>query len=152
MKGLLVAYPDEIFDVLWGNIMKTDSGVSRMHECVFAYRPSMLKYRGGPTEIEVHGYSEPTDSARLNFQFIVLLLYLGVDIEVRVSAVVICFLCSPHIVCLRQAFGELLKAHLREIEALTSDRQMAIRCLKGELDGQGKGLYQDRCVICTCNI
>lgn len=96
MKGLLVAYPDEIFDVLWGNIMRTESGVSRMPESVFAYRPSMLKYRGGPTEIEVHGYSEPMDSARLNFQFIVLLLYLGVEIEVRVSAAVFSFLCSPH--------------------------------------------------------
>lgn len=83
MKGLLVTYPDELFDVVWGNTIDDRSRPAGMPEYEFAYRNSMLKYRGGPTAIEVHGFSEPMDSARLNFQFVVLLLYLGVDIKVK---------------------------------------------------------------------
>lgn len=85
MKGLLVTYPDEIFDVAWGNTIEERFRQAKMPEYDFAYRKSMLKYRGGPTAVEVHGVSEPMEAARLNFQFVVLLLYLGVDIKVRLD-------------------------------------------------------------------
>ena len=42
-----------------------------------------------------------------------------------------------------QAIDELLKAHLREIAAITTDRGVALHYLKGELDAQGTGSYQD---------
>ena len=42
----------------------------------------MFKYPGGPRILEINGVSKPPKAARLNVQFILLLLSLGVRMEV----------------------------------------------------------------------
>ena len=88
LKGLLVAYPNEVFDDRWGNaIQEGRARLAQAPNIVLAYRSSMLKYRGGTTEIEVHDISKPPDTARLNLQFIVLLLKLGVERTVGIQEI-----------------------------------------------------------------
>lgn len=75
MKGVVAAYPDDVFDRLCS---------SKYSSCYqVAFRESMVKYQGGPTAIEINGVSTPPGSARLNYSFIVLLLSLGVPVSVR---------------------------------------------------------------------
>lgn len=56
---------------------------SEPNQYVFAYRPSMLKYKNGPTWLEINGYAKNPTRARLNCAFIILLLTLGTQITVR---------------------------------------------------------------------
>jgi hypothetical protein len=49
---------------------------------LIAYRTSMFKYESKLTQLEVLGVSRPRGPARLNIQFILLLLTLGVKPEV----------------------------------------------------------------------
>lgn len=77
-KGLLVAYPDEDFD----KICVRANPRARHVKYIYAYRPSMHKYDGGPTMIEINKVSGPPRSARLNLSFIILLLTLGTKLEV----------------------------------------------------------------------
>lgn len=74
IKGLLVAYPDREFD-----------RICSKHRAMIAYRPSMYKYNGGSTALEVIATSSSTEisSSRLNYSFIIQLLTLGVRIGVR---------------------------------------------------------------------
>lgn len=79
IKGLLVRYPDEKFDRF---CYDTNSRTWDMPMHVIAYRPSMLKYEGGPTVLELNNYAHYPRSARLNVQSILLLLTLGIRREV----------------------------------------------------------------------
>ncbi|KAL5508616.1 hypothetical protein ACEPAH_6235 [Sanghuangporus vaninii] len=109
IKGLLVAYPDDIFDIICRmNKIRTPG------QYKFAYRPSMLKYTGGPTHIEINGISEAPRRARLNLSIIVIL-----------------------------ALKELIKLHLRSIEMIAYDRREALNYIEGDLDAEGDGFYQD---------
>ncbi|KAI8984846.1 RdRP-domain-containing protein [Trametes punicea] len=104
IKGVIVRYPDETFD----RLCKTTSP-----SVVIAYRPSMLKYDGGPTNLEINNYNSAPAPARLNFQFMVLLLTLGVPVAV---------------------FQRLLQAELDMIGTISVDREKALQYIKGELD------------------
>lgn len=44
----------------------------------------MLKYEGGPTQLEINDVSSYPGSARLNVQFILLLLTLDIPLKVTV--------------------------------------------------------------------
>ena len=55
---------------------------SKANQFVFAYRPSMLKYKGGPTSLEINNFSRSPTRARLNNAFVVLLLTLGTSTTV----------------------------------------------------------------------
>lgn len=79
VKGILVPYPDEIFN----RICMAEDKRSKPNQYVFAYRPSMLKYKNGPTWLEINGYAKNPTRARLNCAFIILLLTLGTQITVR---------------------------------------------------------------------
>ncbi|KAL5488413.1 hypothetical protein ACEPAI_6531 [Sanghuangporus weigelae] len=109
IKGLLVAYPDDEFDTICRmNKIRTPE------QYKFAYRPSMLKYSGGPTHIEINGISEAPKKARLSLSIIVIL-----------------------------ALKELIKLHLRSIEMIAYDRREALNYIQGDLDAEGDGFYQD---------
>ena len=70
MKGLLVVYPDEHFDLLCN---KSSTGRSS-RKIKLAYRKTMLKYQGGPQCIEINKYSQRALPASLNAAFVILLL------------------------------------------------------------------------------
>ena len=72
-KGVLVACPNKTFDSVCGRRKK-----------FMAYRESMKKYDGGPTDLEVVATSGGSSASRLNYGFIVQLLSLGVEINVRI--------------------------------------------------------------------
>ena len=74
MKGVLVRYPDDIFDRLVG----TDG----QGPYKIAYRPSMVKFDGGPTQIELVNCSNAPGAAHVNIALILLLTTLGVNPEV----------------------------------------------------------------------
>lgn len=130
-KGILVAYPDKLFDTLYDG----EPG-----KYVIAVRPSMLKYEGGPSVIEVNNVSMPPFPARLNHAFVVLLLTLGVKLEVRPDDIISLF--RTYLV-FDKAFEELLNIQVQEIEAISCDRERAKSCLKGDLDAEGSKFYQD---------
>jgi RNA-dependent RNA polymerase len=44
----------------------------------------MLKYKGGPTMMEINAISAPPRAGSLNVQYILVLLTLGVPLEVRI--------------------------------------------------------------------
>ncbi|EJD52427.1 RdRP-domain-containing protein [Auricularia subglabra TFB-10046 SS5] len=117
IKGVLARYPDDVFERLAQNSV-----------AVIAYRPSMFKYRGGPQIVELNKISKTRpDSARLNIQFILLLLTLGVGVEV---------------------FQQLLSIQLERIDNIFSDRKSAIAFLENAYDvtldsNATRSLYQD---------
>ncbi|KAJ6470735.1 RdRP-domain-containing protein [Mycena vitilis] len=113
LKGLLSRCPDKMFDKICGCSDKT-----------IAYRPSMLKYRGGPRMLEVQNVSRPPKSGRLNMQFILLLLTRGIPLAVSV-------------------FEELLQLQLDQIDKITTDRQKALDYIDGEVDAEGGTFFQD---------
>ena len=104
IKGLLVRYPDVDFERLCGR---------SSHRGWIAYRPSMLKYDGGPTILEINNHNAHPMPARLNVQFMLLLLSLGVPFEV---------------------FQRLLQDQLDIVGRIITDREHALRYIKGELD------------------
>ncbi|KAH8813446.1 RNA dependent RNA polymerase-domain-containing protein, partial [Flagelloscypha sp. PMI_526] len=110
IKGVLVRYPDDVFDLKCGQGKK------------IAYRPSMLKYEFGPSILEIQNISKPPRLARLNEQFIYLLLTLGAK---------------------REAFVRLLDARISEIDDILVDRAKALRLVEGELDSEGSAFYQE---------
>ncbi|KAJ7681879.1 RNA-dependent RNA polymerase [Mycena polygramma] len=111
LKGILTRCPDELFDKICGRSDKT-----------IAYRPSMLKYRGGPRMLEVQNVSRPPKSGRLNMQFIILLLTRGIPLAI---------------------FEQLLQLQLDEIDKIATDRQKALDYIDGEVDAEGGGFFQD---------
>jgi RNA-dependent RNA polymerase len=72
-KGLLVAYPDDIFDRIAG---------PEGRDKVVVRRPSMTKYASCLNMLEIASISGPKGCAGLNVQFIILLLTRGIPIEV----------------------------------------------------------------------
>lgn len=72
IKGLLVVYPDDIFYALCSRA----NGGRRSNNYNVTYRPSMLKYTGGPLWFEINKVSQRPTPARFNNGFIILLLTL----------------------------------------------------------------------------
>ncbi|KAK0202178.1 RNA dependent RNA polymerase-domain-containing protein [Desarmillaria ectypa] len=114
IKGLFVRYRDEVFDQICGG-----SGAK------VAYRRSMFKYEDGPLMLEIQNVNCPPRSARLNIQFIVLLMTLGIPSKV---------------------FESLLRKQLDDLEQIMVNRQKAIDCVDGELDSEGNDFDQE----CKC--
>ncbi|SJL07944.1 uncharacterized protein ARMOST_11302 [Armillaria ostoyae] len=111
IKGLFVRYKDEVFDRICGD-----------SEAKVAYRRSMFKYDDGPLMLEVQNVNRPPRSARLNIQFIVLLMTLGIQLKV---------------------FESLLRKQLDDLEQIMVNRQKAIDCVDGELDSEGNDFDQE---------
>ncbi|KAF8169864.1 RNA dependent RNA polymerase-domain-containing protein [Mycena galopus ATCC 62051] len=111
LKGTLTRCPDDFFDNICGCRGKK-----------LAYRQSMVKYNNGPHMLEVQNVSKHLKSGRLNKQFIVLLLTLGVPLSV---------------------FENLLQMQLDDIDLITVDRQRALDCIDGEVDAEGDAFHQD---------
>ena len=108
IKGLLVRYPDDAFD----RHCRKHPQARRGHFMI-AYRPSMFKYGGGPTVLELNNHNSPPPAARLNIQFTALLLTLGVPLEV---------------------FRRLVQDQLDLIASILNDREKALQYIKGDLD------------------
>lgn len=84
----------------------------------------MRKYEGGPTALELNKHNSPPAAARLNIQFTVLLLTLGVPLKV---------------------FERLVQDQLDLIGIIVIDRQRALAYIQGELDaGAEDSLFQGR--------
>ncbi|PIL36406.1 RNA-dependent RNA polymerase [Ganoderma sinense ZZ0214-1] len=107
IKGLLVRYPDDAFYRHCGKDPQAQSGL------MIAYRPSMFKYEGGPTVLELNSYNSPPPVARLNLQFTALLLTLGVPLDV---------------------FKRLVQDQLDLIASILTDREKALGYIGGGLD------------------
>ncbi|KAI0773571.1 RNA dependent RNA polymerase-domain-containing protein [Fomes fomentarius] len=100
IKGNLVRYPDDVFDNLVGT---SEHGPYKI-----AYRPSMLKFTGGPTQIELVNHSNAPGAAHINIQLILLLSTLGIRLEV---------------------FQRLLGWHLNLISDILTSRERAMKCI-----------------------
>ncbi|KAJ7083229.1 RNA dependent RNA polymerase-domain-containing protein [Mycena epipterygia] len=111
IKGTLTRCPDDLFDQICGSPGKK-----------IAYRRSMVKYNDGPHLLEIQYISKPPKHGRLNRQFIVLLLTLGIPLAV---------------------FEELLQMQLDEIDKITTHREKALECVDGEVDAEANGFYQE---------
>ncbi|KAJ7269529.1 RdRP-domain-containing protein [Mycena rebaudengoi] len=110
IKGVLALCPDEKFDLLCSPGKK------------IAYRRSMVKYNEGPHVLEVQNISKSPKRGRLNKQFIVLLLTLGVPLSV---------------------FEDLLNIQLEQIASIVTNREKALACVDGDVDAEGNGFYQE---------
>ncbi|OBZ65419.1 putative RNA-dependent RNA polymerase 1 [Grifola frondosa] len=122
IKGLLVRYPDDKFDRICFS-QKSRSSLKGARSYLIAYRPSMLKYEGGPTALELANHSSRPAPARLSVHMILLLLSLNISAEV---------------------FVRLLKDHLDLIGSILHDREKAEHYIKGELDsGSEETYFQD---------
>ncbi|KDQ55913.1 hypothetical protein JAAARDRAFT_208175 [Jaapia argillacea MUCL 33604] len=108
IKGLLVSYPDEDFD----DILLYPYQVARPNQYSIMYHPSMLKYEGGPSELELLGISSCPPSARLHRHFIILLLSRGISLGV---------------------FKRLMQEQIDLVRRITDSRDVAIRCLRREM-------------------
>ncbi|KAJ7430524.1 RNA dependent RNA polymerase-domain-containing protein [Mycena galericulata] len=111
IKGVLTRCPGNIFDDICGCSGKK-----------IAYRPSMLKYDGGPNDLEVQQVSKPPRTGHLNKDFIILLLTLGIPLSV---------------------FKELLEIQLDAIDSMATHRGEALQCIEGEVDAEADGFHQD---------
>ncbi len=100
-------YPDDKFDTLCGARAGLDVAP------LVTYRPSMLKYDGGPTVLEINNVNSLPAAARLNVQLMVLLLTLGIPSTV---------------------FQRLLQDQLDLIGCILTDREKALMYIRGELD------------------
>ena len=87
---------------------------------MIAYRPSMYKYDGGPTFLEINNYNSPPPPARLNVQFTALLLTRGVPSSV---------------------FERLVRDQLDLIGSILTSREKAFMYIKGELDAAAENGY-----------
>ena len=101
-------HPDNAFD----QHCRKHPGAQNGHFMI-AYRPSMLKYEGGPTVLELNNHNSPPSAARLNVQFMALLLTLGVPFEV---------------------FARLVQDQLDLIANILTDREKALQYIRGEPD------------------
>ncbi|RPD55098.1 RdRP-domain-containing protein [Lentinus tigrinus ALCF2SS1-7] len=101
IKGVLVRYPDDIFDNLIG---EGEYGPYNI-----AYRPSMRKFKGGPTELELVNVSQTPRTAHLNIQLILLLITLGVPLNV---------------------FERMLEKQLVPMADIPTNRQRALQCIR----------------------
>ncbi|KAJ7589646.1 RdRP-domain-containing protein [Mycena floridula] len=114
IKGIVARCPDVRFDQIVGRSGK-----------VIAYRPSMKKFSSTLTDLEICGVSRRRGYARLNVQFILLFLSLGIPLS---------------------TFKELLQEQLDDIALFMQDRRKAKEILDStdvELDADGQGYYQD---------
>ncbi|KAJ7193016.1 RNA dependent RNA polymerase-domain-containing protein [Mycena pura] len=111
IKGTVTSCPDLLFD-----------RICRSNGKKIAYRSSMVKYNEGPHVLEVQNVSRAPRAGRLNKQFIVLLLTLGIPLSV---------------------FEELLQMQLSEIDAVTTHREKALECVDGEVDAEASGFHQE---------
>ncbi|KDQ50366.1 hypothetical protein JAAARDRAFT_200044 [Jaapia argillacea MUCL 33604] len=109
IKGLLVSHPDDYFE----STLSEDYGVTAPSPYLMAYRPSMLKYNGGPRMLELHSVSSCPSSARLNRHLIILLLSRGIPLEV---------------------FRSMLQEQLGSISCFARNRDVALRYIGGDLD------------------
>ncbi|KAI0717586.1 RNA dependent RNA polymerase-domain-containing protein [Cerioporus squamosus] len=100
IKGVLVRYPDDVFDKL--------VGVGEAGPYSIAYRPSMLEFEGGPTELELVNVSQAPLPTHLNIQLILLLTTLGVLLSV---------------------FERMLDRQLVPMADIPTNRARAIRCI-----------------------
>ncbi|KAJ7060871.1 RNA dependent RNA polymerase-domain-containing protein [Mycena amicta] len=107
-KGTTTRVPDAYFDQQCGARGKK-----------VAYRPSMLKYTGGPNMFEIQSISRPPRVARVNMQFIILLLTRGVPMRV---------------------LEEMLQMQIDEIGEIATNRERALHYIDGELDSEGSGI------------
>ncbi|KLO05696.1 RdRP-domain-containing protein [Schizopora paradoxa] len=115
LKGLLVAYPDNLFEKKICN--------SQSSQVMIAYRPSMLKYKGGPVMLDIQNVPDRhPPAARLNYFFIVQLLSLGVKLN---------------------PLKRLLESTLEAIKSISSNRRHALRYIDGTLDAKADGFQQD---------
>ena len=80
----------------------------------------MDKYPGGPTQLELNNHNSPPMAARLNVQFMALLLTLGIPLRV---------------------FERLVQDQLDLIGSILTDRQKAFMYVKGELDAAADNDY-----------
>ncbi|KAF7319174.1 RNA-dependent RNA polymerase [Mycena chlorophos] len=101
-KGTVTRIPDADFDRACGCTGKK-----------LLYRPSMLKYTGGPYMLEIQSISRTPRDARLNKQFIILMLTRGIRMR---------------------ALEEILQAQLDNIGEMTTNRERALHYVDGELD------------------
>nr|GAT51679.1 RdRP-domain-containing protein [Mycena chlorophos] len=101
-KGTVTRVPDADFDRACGCTGKK-----------LLYRPSMLKYTGGPYMLEIQSISRTPRDARLNKQFIILMLTRGIRMR---------------------ALEEILQAQLDNIGEMTTNRERALHYVDGELD------------------
>ena len=113
-------YPDEKFDELCRKHFSKSSD----SDSVIAYRPSMLKYNGGPTVLELNNHNSSPAAAHVNIQFTTLLLTLGVPLEV---------------------FERLVQDQLDLIGSILTDRERAFAYIKGELDAAAEDGFLQGC-------
>ncbi|KAJ6611459.1 RNA dependent RNA polymerase-domain-containing protein [Mycena sp. CBHHK59/15] len=111
IKGVLTRCPDDVFDTLCGCRGKK-----------IAYRSSMVKYNNGSRILEVQNVSKAPKCGRLNKQFIVLLLTLGIPLSV---------------------FEDLLQVQLEQIAQMVTNREKALACVDGDVDAEGNGFHQE---------
>ncbi|KZV82971.1 RdRP-domain-containing protein [Exidia glandulosa HHB12029] len=102
IKGVFARYSNALFESLTGDA-----------DAVMAFRPSMFKYEGGPRLLEVNKVARSPRAARLNIQFILLLLTLGIPM---------------------QAFQDLLTLQLERIANIFNDRSAAIAFIENVYD------------------
>ncbi|THH10624.1 hypothetical protein EW145_g1192 [Phellinidium pouzarii] len=87
-----------------------------------AFRPSMHKYDGGSTVVDVNNISSTPICAKMNHAFIVILLTLGVKLK---------------------PIQDLLQRQIDEIEDLGRDRQRALAEFSSNPDAQGTWFFQE---------
>ncbi|KAF7316033.1 RNA-dependent RNA polymerase [Mycena indigotica] len=111
-KGTVTRIPDTHFDRQCGTGKKV------------AYRPSMLKYTGGLDVLEIQSISRTPRVARVNKQFIILMLTRGISLQV---------------------IEEMLQLQLQSIGEMTTSRERALHYVNGELDSDepSNGLVQE---------
>lgn len=134
-KGMLVGYPDAFC---------TD--VLHMGENWIAVRPSMKKYDGRLTSLEINAVSHPAGSARLNKMYILLLLTAGIPAAVRIILLYSIINADSDSLA-AQTIHELLNEQLEKLDLFMTDRDKAIEILEGtdsaQLDADGEGFNQE---------
>ncbi|CAK5274751.1 unnamed protein product [Mycena citricolor] len=112
IKGMVTVIPDDLFHRLCGGVTGKK----------LVYRPSMLKYSGGPNMLEIQNVSKAAKAGRLNKQFILQLLTRGIRLEV---------------------FEDLLRLQIEQIDDILTNRERALECVEGDLDSDGAAFFQD---------
>lgn len=129
-----------------------------MGENWIAVRPSMKKYDGRLTPLEINAVSHPAGSARLNKMYILLLLTAKIPAAVRIILLYLIINTDSDSFA-AQTFHELLDEQLEKLALFMTDRDKAIEVLEStdsaQLDADGEGFYQDckvaflpRCTLC----
>lgn len=141
IKGLLVRYPDSVFDTICAEQSASSPREHSPPHYLIAYRPSMLKYKGGPEMLELNDHSEHAPPTRLNVPFIMLLLTLKVPLQVRPLLLISCIWSLKK--WFSKVFERLLQDQLDFIGCFSHDREKAIRFISGELNAASDSFYQD---------